>query len=238
MTVVCQLNVGEGEKSKLDNGGQRNLDSEEQKLGNGEEPKVGNGEQPNVDIGQPNIDDRGQPNVDGGQPNVHDGVQPNVDDGGRPNVHDGGLPNVEEPNGSNGETKSRSRTRCRMESEWRMQNVRKMSRNKGLEYPTRKGTLVQVRNTIYHRCGRCVNKCNDILSDDDRDTICQNYWKMGDMQRQQDYLANHVVIKAISRKTPGSRRNMTLHHFFTVQHKRVKVCKAVFLKTLCIGKKL
>ena len=43
MTVVGQLNVGEGEKSKLDNGVQRNLDSEEQKLGNGEEPKVGNG---------------------------------------------------------------------------------------------------------------------------------------------------------------------------------------------------
>ena len=71
-----------------------------------------------------------------------------------------------------------SRKRCRMESEWR-QNVWKISRNKGLEYTTRKGTLVQVRNTIYHRCGRCVNKCNDILSDDDRDKICQNYWKMG-----------------------------------------------------------
>ena len=95
----------------------------------------------------------------------------------------------------------------------------------------------QARNTIYHRCGRCLNKCNDILSDDDRDKICQNYWKMGDMQRQRDYIANHVVIKANSRKTPGSRRNMTLHYFFTVLDKRVKVCKAVFLKTLCIGEK-
>ena len=34
VTVVGQLNVGEGEKSKLDNGGPQNLDSEEQKLGN------------------------------------------------------------------------------------------------------------------------------------------------------------------------------------------------------------
>ena len=74
------------------------------------------------------------------------------------------------------------------------QNVRKISRNEGLEYITRKGTLVQARNTIYHRCGRCVNKCNDIPSDDDRDKICQNYGKMGDMQRQWDYIANHVVI--------------------------------------------
>ena len=123
-----------------------------------------------------------------------------------------------------------------MESEWR-QNVRKMSRNKGLEYTTRKGALVQARNTIYYRCGRCVNKCNVILSDDDRDKICQNYWKMGDMQKQRDYIANHVVIKVYSRKTPGSRRNMTIHYFFTVRDKRVKVCKAVFLKTLCIGEK-
>ena len=123
-----------------------------------------------------------------------------------------------------------------MESEWR-QNIRKMSRNEGQEYTTRKGTLVQARYTIYHRCGRCVNKCNDILSDDDRDTICQNYWKMGDMQRQRYYIVNHVVIKENSRKTPGSRRNMSLHYFFTVRDKRVKVCKAVSLKTLCIGEK-
>ena len=173
-------------------GGQQNLDSEEQKLGNGEEPKVGNGEQPNVERGQLNIDD-------GGHPNVHDGVQPNVDDEGQPNVHDGGQPNVEQPNGSNGEVKSRSRKRCRMESEWR-QNVRKMSRNEGLEYINRKGTLVQARNTIYHRCCRCVYKCNDILSDDDRDKICQTYWKMGDIQRQWDYIANRVVIKAMTVK--------------------------------------
>ena len=109
-----------------------------------------------------------------------------------------------------------------MESEWR-QNVRKMSRNKGLGYTTRKGTSVQAMNTIYHRCGRCVNKCNDILSDDDRDKICQNYWKMGDMQRQRDYIAYHVVIKANSRKTTGRRRNMTLHYLLTVREMRVKV---------------
>ena len=114
-----------------------------------------------------------------------------------------------------------------MESEWR-QNVRKMSRNKGLEYTTRKGTLVQARNTIYHRCGRCVNKCNDILSDDDRDKICQNYWKMGDMQRQRDSIANHVVIKANSRKTPGSRRNMTLHYFLLFWTRGLKFARQSF----------
>ena len=34
MTVVGELNVGEGEM--LDDGGQRNVDSEEQNVGNGE----------------------------------------------------------------------------------------------------------------------------------------------------------------------------------------------------------
>ena len=184
---LINMNVGEGEKSMLDNGGQRNLDSEEQKLDNREEPKLGNGEQPNVDRGQSNIDD-----------------------GGQPSVHDGGQPNADKPNWSNEEAKSRSRKWCRMESELR-QNGRKMRRNEGLEYTTRKGTLVQARNTIYHRCGKCLNKYSDILPDDDRDKICQNCWKMGDMQRQRDYIANHVVIKENSRKTPGSRRNMILY---------------------------
>ena len=58
-----------------------------------------------------------------GHPNVHDVGHPNVD-GAQPDVGDN------EPNGSNGEAKSRSRKRCIMGSEWG-RNVRKGHETKG-----------------------------------------------------------------------------------------------------------
>ena len=107
-----------------------------------------------------------------------------------------------------------------------------------MEYTSRSGKVVQARKTIYHRCGRCVNKCNEVLPDEDRDLIFQNYWKLGDRQRQRDYIASHVHVKQKQRQTnPDSKRKRTLHYYFTTRNQRVKVCKAVFLKTLGIGEK-
>ena len=131
----------------------------------------------------------------------------------------------------------RVRKRIRNENEWK-QNIRKRQRNNGLEYTSKLGKTVQARKTIYHRCGRCVNKCNDVLSDDDRDIVFQNYWSMGDRRRQREYISNHVNAKAKLRKTVCSnKRKVTYHYFFTVRGKRIKVCKAVFLKTLGIGER-
>ncbi|XP_033103438.1 uncharacterized protein LOC117106195 [Anneissia japonica] len=222
-------------------------DEAEANIGNEVVLNVGNETKSHIqDEAGPNVGDRANPNIgDEAGLNVGDKAEPNIGDEAGPNVgyaareNDGAKENiggVVQPNRGNGEEKRRSRKRQRNEFEWK-QNVLKWARNKGLEYTTRKGKVVQARKIIYHRCGRCVNKCNIVLSDDDRDTIFRNYWIMGDRQRQRDYIANHVCVKKNSRKTPGSRRNMTLHYYFTVRDKRVKVCKAVFLKTLCIGEK-
>ena len=253
-----ELNVGDGEQQNVNIGGEPNIGDvggetnvgagEQQNVNIGGEPNIGDvggetnvgaGEQQNVSDGEENVGGGGNRNAgDEGQQSVGD-EENNVNDGGKQIAGDGGEPNAdnkEQPPGSNWEEKRSSRKRVRNESEWRL-NVWKRARNEGLEYTTRKGEVVQVRKTIHHRCGRCVNKCNEVLSDDDRDKIFHNYLKMGDRQRQRDCIANYVHIKANSRKTPGSRRNMTLHYFFTVRDRRVKVCKAVFLKTLGIREK-
>jgi hypothetical protein len=131
----------------------------------------------------------------------------------------------------------RGRKRQRKETEWK-NNVRKRARNEGKQYISKKGKLVPARKITYHRCGRCVNRCNDVLPDEERDKIFHNYWRMGDKQRQRDFIANHISVKHVNKcRNEGSRRKNTMHYFFTVNNNKIKVCKAVFLKTLGIGEK-
>ena len=97
---------------------------------------------------------------------------------------------------------------------------------------------VEERRLKFHRCGKCTNHCNDLLPENKWHELFHNYWKMGNWQRQRDYIAHHVAIKNTKRKTiTNSRRKQTFQYFFTVQDARIKVCKAVFLITPGIGEK-
>ena len=52
------------------------------------------------------------------------------------------------------------------------------------------------------------------------------------------HITSHVVRKEAKRKTKiDSKRKQTFQYFFTVNEEKIKVCKAVFLKTLGIGEK-
>ena len=68
--------------------------------------------------------------------------------------------------------------------------------------------------------------------------IFHSYWRMGDHNRQRDFICSHVVrIEKKRNKTENSRRNYTYHYLFTVAERRVKVCKVVFLSVLNIGER-
>ena len=134
------------------------------------------------------------------------------------------------------QNEKRGRKRLRNEANWK-QNVRKRARSKGEAYISRRAKNVKARERKMHRCGRCVNKCNDALPDEDREEIFHNYWQLGDRQRQRDFIASHVTAMKKHRTKPDSKRKSTLHYYFTANGKRVKVCKAVFLTTLGIGEK-
>jgi len=53
-----------------------------------------------------------------------------------------------------------------------------------------------------------------------------------------DYIVTHVKVVVKKRATiEDSKWKNTCHYFFTVDGKRIKVCKAAFLATLGIGEK-
>lgn len=71
----------------------------------------------------------------------------------------------------------------------------------------------------------------------DRELFFHNYWKMGDSHIQKYFIPGHVKAKSTNRKTQDGKRKKTLEYFLTISDNRVKVCKAVFLKTLGIREK-
>ena len=90
--------------------------------------------------------------------------------------------------------RSRSRKRKRNEKLWK-RNIQKTARNSGKEYVNSRNIKVKERRINYHRCGNCVNHCNQRLPDARRDELFHDYWKLGEWQRQRDYIVNHVIRK-------------------------------------------
>jgi hypothetical protein len=138
------------------------------------------------------------------------------------------------------------RKRKRDESAW-CANVRKTKRSQGEEYFSKpvKGSVPrkrEKRKIIIHRCGQCVNRCNERMPVSMREKLFHAYWGMADQQRQRDFICSHVEkkIKKRNRSEADSKRKNTLYYFLndTDNGTRIKVCKATFLSTLGIGERL
>ena len=87
-------------------------------------------------------------------------------------------------------------------------------------------------------CGDlCRNKYKTQITEDERAQIFHNFWKMGCLTQQRQYLCN--TVQKNEKKTtiikPGSRRSSTYEYFLQIQEKNVKVCKKMFLDTLDIS---
>ena len=61
-------------------------------------------------------------------------------------------------------------------------------------------------------------------------------WKLGDINRQRDYVHQHTVLQRKKiRSTAGeSRRKNSMEYYMTVVGIRIRVCKTFFLRTLDI----
>ena len=101
--------------------------------------------------------------------------------------------------------RSRSTKRKRNEK-LSKRNIQKTARNSGKEYVNSRNIKVKERRINYHRYGNCVNHCNQRLPDARRDELFHDYWKLGEWQRQKDYIANHVMRKQTKRKTKKDSR--------------------------------
>lgn len=142
--------------------------------------------------------------------------------------------------GQGGNEKAKmGRKRKAVPEEWR-KNKAKLLRNCGKAYiSTSKSQKQMPERQIKPTCTeKCTLKCYNKINEENRQLIFMNYWKMGDLDNQRQFINNHVTaIKPKYRYIrEGSTRKDYNHAFhFEVNREIIRVCKTFFKNTLGIS---
>ena len=158
-------------------------------------------------------------------------------------VHDDGLmegdlvvnpPPDAVPNSEEDQVQGRGRKRIINENSW-VRNSRKRMRNTGKEYEYRvkcDQTYVKKKRPAKQMgpgCGvTCRNHCKARITNEQRAIIFQNYYAMGDSNRQREYISRHTTEKTpYARKENAMKvRKRSNHYYFTI--KRLMYVKHIF----------
>lgn len=129
---------------------------------------------------------------------------------------------------------------------WRRSEI-KESRNTGKEYINWKGNL-QSERKLKPPCKNCRKKCAEKLSEEDRRNIFTNFWELGDINRQRDFISKFVATEEkkrhrqrkktkinVDENSGQGKRNYTFNYYLPSKGKSSSVCKTFFLNTLSIS---
>ncbi|XP_030749213.1 uncharacterized protein LOC115877193 [Sitophilus oryzae] len=114
----------------------------------------------------------------------------------------------------------------------------KKLRNSGKPYKSYK-TKKEVKGMELKRActESCKQKCSKNFTEDERKFIFNNYWQMGDLHRQREFIAASMIkVEPKYRYVrEGSNRKANNAFYFEKKGKRVRVCKVFFMNTLDIN---
>jgi len=112
---------------------------------------------------------------------------------------------------------------------------RTLKLHRGLPYVNSSGNEVTGRQM--QPLKSCRKKCIEILTDDIRSSIFNEYWSLGDHEKRVNFISS--LINSADKKTSRVRcinsnktRDLILNYFFEINGKRHSVCKDCFCKTL------
>ena len=133
--------------------------------------------------------------------------------------------------------RGRSRKRVRSEDQWK-KNLIRSRRNAGESYVSETGKSFKAR-VLAPPCGSaCPRKCTALISDEERRSVFQQYWKIGNKKDQRQFICKNVEKTSIQRTHYGkdTKRQVTYHYFLIKDGKKRQVCQTFFLNTLGIKK--
>jgi len=128
----------------------------------------------------------------------------------------------------------RSRARCKKSPALWKCNVRKRLRNSGQSYTDRFGAQ-KSRKVMKPGCGlKCHKHCHQLISLDDRERLFHDFWRLGKISDQREYLVRHVIRKPVKSKSKNSPnhnhvKKLSFHYSFVVKNTTISVCKIFFL---------
>lgn len=84
---------------------------------------------------------------------------------------------------------------------------------------------------------KCTKKCGEKITHEQREYIMQQYYKIGDHERQWQYIVNHTLVEDVKRITVERKRTRTqsIKYFFIIDSNKIQVCKTFFINTLSIS---
>ncbi|CAH1967358.1 unnamed protein product [Acanthoscelides obtectus] len=136
------------------------------------------------------------------------------------------------------QTTKTGRKRLRFPEKWR-KNAAKALRNEGKEYVSvSKTRKLHPSRTILPPCGdKCKLQCSKKFTDENRKTLFSEYWGLGNLHRQRDFLATSMslVQPKYQYKRDGSHRQQNNAFYFILNNQRTRVCKYFFKATLAIN---
>lgn len=95
------------------------------------------------------------------------------------------------PSSENSTPIKKGKKRVRNSKQWKKIKA-KLLKNLGKSYISRTGKVVNGR-TMGPTCGnRCILKCSEKFSEERRSEFFQQYWSLGSLQRQRDYLSSCI----------------------------------------------
>lgn len=124
--------------------------------------------------------------------------------------------------------------------QWK-RNVRKVKRNSGESYVSNNGIVRPARNVLKEPCGeKCRIKCNNRFTVADREQLLKDFWKLGKLSSQREYIVQHLAeIETKYGKKEGERkRRLNFSYNFYVNGELRKVCRLFFVNTLNISDRM
>lgn len=135
-------------------------------------------------------------------------------------------------------SEKKGRKRKRNESLW-IKNINKKLRNTGQAYnSSSKSGRSYEKRVMKQPCGeKCKLKCTTKITETERQRIFSDYWSLGDIERQRDFIKSSMttIVPKYRYIKEGSIRQPNNAFHFSIAGKTIRVCKIFFKATLGIN---
>lgn len=121
-------------------------------------------------------------------------------------------------------------------------NILKKARNTGKAYETHTSSKkIKNERKMKPACGeKCKLKCSEKFAEEERLKIFSEYWALGDIQKQRQFISNSMqavqpkyrYIRIGGTRSPRQNNNS---FYFNMNNQRIRVCKLFFKNTLDIN---
>lgn len=130
----------------------------------------------------------------------------------------------------------RRRKRAQPE-EWK-KNIAINRKIEGLSYVT-KGITRPGKVPKPIKCDKCIYKCTEKFSSEERDSLCRHFYKM-DFKAKKNFILSCIQVQAVKTRrlqkiSNKKNRSYSKKCYFQKNNEKIQVCQKFFMATLCIS---